>query len=241
MPLNNRTRALKATLYSTYLDFKSMYEIIIEIMFGFIISQITLAILVKSGTTSSNTSALNTGFMIALWAIPISIMVISSNTEMIKKFSFPVDRKTLALSHLIYIFLSPFAILLASCGIYLLEYLLYSVTETAIPGFVYLWLTTKGSFFTGFCLSYFIIVLVSSGTYFLFMYFYRYKIVTSVLVGIFMVLLLTSIPIRMFVMNLGTHLLFYDNPLYLCAVYLGLSLVLWGLGYIPLKRMEAKK
>ncbi len=241
MPLNNRMHSLKATLYSAYLDFRSMCIIIIEIMFGLIIFQLGIISIVSTGNSSSNASALNTGFMIALWSIPISIIVITSNAMLIKKFSFPVDRSILALSHLVYILLSPLVILLASCGLYLLEYLFYSAIQTIYPSFIYLWITTKGSFITGFLFSYLIIVLISSATYCLFMYFYRYKMATSVVCGMIVVLLFTLSPFRMFVLSLGKSLLINENPWILFATYTALSLLLWLLGYIPLKRMEVKK
>lgn len=241
MPSNNWSRSLKASLYSTYLDFRTTYYIMVGIFTGVILTQLALVAFAPFGTTSSNSSALNSGLMISFWALPISLMAITSNSELLKKFSFPVDRNILALCHLLYILITPLAMLLTSCAFYLAERMIFSFMQTFVPDFIYYWITTRGSFITGFFMAYCAIVLIGALTYFIFMYFYRYKLATSISFGVFLILCFTSAPFQGFLLEILNALFSQISPFELCAVCMGLSLVFFALGYIPLKRMEVKK
>ena len=237
---NKRFRSLKATLYSTYIDFKTPWYLFIGIVLGLIIMEFVLLNLNSRGSSSSNLSPLNSGFVTALWVVGISMIVITSNVELMKKFSFPVDRKNLAIAHILYIFISPLVLLLTSCGLYLIEFLLSGVAGVFFPGFIYDAIITKGSFLTGFFVSWIVVVSLSSIIYCVFMYFYRYKLATAIAVGIPVALCFNVKSIGQIITALFNDIFLNSSPFLLIFKLLGISILFLAVAYIPLKRMEVK-
>lgn len=232
---------MKATLYSLWLDFGTTYGITLGIQVGLLFSSMLLLNLNTGGNSSSNASALTTGFMIALWALPISHIITTSNSELHKKFSFPVDRLTVTLCNSLYIFLAPLAILLTSCVVFLFELLAASLIPNLTPAFIYMKVFTRESFVAGFFSSYAVLVGVSSLSYCLFMIFHRYKIVTTVVASIACVLALTITYLGNLLDNFKTLMFYNDSPVQFCVNFLIFSVICLALSHLPLARMEVRK
>ena len=231
---------MKATLYSAYIDFKTSWLIFTSIMSGLLFLEFILMNLIPSGSSMSNTSMLNSGFITALFVMGVSMIVISSNGELMKKFSFPVDRINLMISHVLFIFAGSLVLLLTSCALYLVELLLSGIVTLIFPGFVYVGVITQSSFLTGFFVSWITIVGISSIIYFAFMYFFRYKMITSITAGILILLLANFGSIGKAISAVTNDIFLHSAPALLFIKILGISALFLFLSFIPLKRMEVR-
>lgn len=232
---NSRLRALKYVLYSYYVDSKTIYGIYIGIMTGLLISRLLFA------TTGSISGSLDSGFINGTITLMISIIVITSNSELLKKFSFPVNRNMLVLSHIILILVFPLVMLLTSCGYHLLDLLISGLTTRIVPGFFYTNVIAKSSFLTGFVTSYITMVCASAITWFVFAWFYRHKIITSVVGGVFILLSLYWADFQDKLIFLFDDIFSGSSPGMFFLKLLMISLISFVLGYIPIKRMEVKQ
>ncbi len=225
---------MKALLYGYYLDFKLFFEIYFGILSGLIISTFLIT------PSASGNSALNTALGSCLFMLPIAMMVITSNSELMKKFSFPVDRNLVALSHILLILVLPLVMLLMSCFFYLLELLLAELTLRVASNFFYSLVITKRSFLVGFAISYMAIVCITALTWMVSAWFYRHKILVGVIGGTFILALIYVDDFRQAVFELIGRLFYTPTPGLLCLKLILITLASFALGYIPIKRMEVK-
>ena len=231
---NSRLRAMKSLLYSYYLDFRSFYGIYVGIMAGLIISKFLIT------PSASGSSALNAGLVNCIFLLFIAIIIITSNTELLKKFSFPVDRDLIVLSHIICILVLPAIMLLTSCVFFLLETAAAELTLVTSGNFFYSWIITKSSFLTGFAVSYIAIVCLTSMAWMFFAWFYRHKIIVSVIGGTFILALIYLDDFREGFSSLVVQIFHNVTPGLLFLRLAAVTLVSFALGYIPIKRMEVK-
>ena len=231
---NSRLRAMKSLLYSYYVDFKSFYGIYIGIMTGLLLSKLALS------SSASGSSSLGAGLVNGMFMLPIAMIIITSNSELLKKFSFHVDRNMLVFSHIILILVLPVIMLLTSCGFHLLETLAAEIALTATGNFFYTWVITKDSFLVGFALSYIIMVCVGGITWMVFAWFYRHKIATSVVCGTFLLALIYLRNFRDAFLNLINLIVYSPSPGMLFLKFSAITLISFAVGYIPIKRMEVK-
>lgn len=238
---NKRLRSLKATIYSSYIDLKTTWLIFTSILTGLLFLEFFLMNMLASGSSSSNTSMLNSGFITAILVMGVAMIVITSNGELLCKFSFPVDRINLMISHVLFIFAGSLILLLTSCALYLVELLLSSIITFIFPGFVYIGVITQGSFLTGFFTSWITIIGVSSIVYFAFMYFFRYKLATSITAGILILLSVNFGSIGQAISAVMNDIFLNSGPVMLFIKLLGVSVLFLALSFIPLKRMEVRR
>jgi|GEM_PF-386032 hypothetical protein len=237
----NNGRVLKSTLYSTYLDFRKSYGIFLGVILGILVSSLLLSSLnTPSGISDRHSSALDIGFMTGMITLCITMFVITSNGEILKKFSFPVNRITLLISHGLLILASPLVMLLTACACHLLEYLAASLISELNPGMVFTWIITKESFSAGFIFSYFIMVFAAAMTYCIAMYFYRHKIATGI-VGLIIFILCLYVESFLELLDNTISFLLGGSIGIVSLKLLTASLVAMALAFIPLKRMEVKK
>lgn len=238
---NKRLRAIRSALYSSYLDFRTTYGVFCGIMTGFLISTFFIHYFSGSGSSQTNSSSLNSGLFTGIITMIIFMIVITSNSELIRKFSFPMDRSTLALSHALLIFTTPLILLLTSCVFYGAEYLLAVAAQTFRPSFVFRFVITKESFLLGFASSFFTMVSVAAVTYCLFMYFFRYKVVSSIVGGLAFLSAIFVEDMGKGILQIVDDIFFRSAPALQFLRLLGITAVALVLAFIPLKRMEVKK
>lgn len=226
---------MRSLLFSYYSDFKVIYGIYAGILVGLIICKFWL---IPSGSESSS---LNAGLVNGIFVSAISMIVITSNSELLKKFSFPVNRNMLVLSHIILILAVPLIMLLTSCGLFLLESLAARLIISADTRFFYSWVITKSSFLVGFMASYMTMVCITAIVWMVFAWFYRYKAAISVLGGTFLVALLFLDSFQESFFRFVEGIFFTSSPGLLFLKLAAITLASFVLGYIPIKRMEVRK
>lgn len=231
---NSRLRAMKSLLYSYYTDFTTFYGIYLGIITGLCLTKFIFS------SSASGSSALTVGMVNCFILLPIAMAAITSNSELLKKFSFPVDRDLVALSHIMLILLLPLIMLLTSCIFYLLEILASELLMATSDNFFYSWLVTRGSFLAGFAVSYIVIVAVTALSWMFFAWFYRYKVIVSVVTGTFALALIYFSEFREAFLSLVGKVFVNPSPGLLSLKLGTITLVLFALGYIPIKRMEVK-
>lgn len=190
--------------------------------------------------SSSYEGALNAGMVNSIFVAAISMVVVTSNTELLKKFSFPVDRNMLVLSHILLTLVLPFILLLTSCTFFLVDFLVAKWIFAAFPGSFYVWGFTKSSFLLGFIMAYIFIVCLTAVTWAVFAWFYRYKITVGVIGGMFFLAVICLDDFRDACFKLASSL-FDPAPGLFFLKFVVITLIAFALGYIPIKRMEVKK
>lgn len=225
---------MKALLYGYYLDFKSFFEIYFSILLGLIISKFLIT------PSASSSSSLNSALINCMIMLPVAMMVITSNSELKKKFSFPVDRDLLVLCHILLILVLPLVMLLMSCFFYLVELLLAELTLSVTTNFFYSLAITKSSFLIGFAISYMAIVCITALTWMVSAWFYRHKVPVGVIGAAFILGLIYLDDFRDSVFGLIGRLFHNPTPGLLSLKLAVITLAAFALGYIPIKRMEVK-
>lgn len=233
---NNRLRTLKSLLYSYYLDFKVIYIVFVSIMAGLVLSKYIFS----PAFSSSESGSLDVGFVNGIITSAISMIVVTSNMELFKKFSFPVDRNLLVLSHIIMILVMPLVMLLTSCFSLLVESLLAGIASGTAPVSLFTWAITKGNFLVGFITSYILTVCITAVSWAVFAWFYRYKIPAGIILGMFLVALIYSESFRRIFSYLVGYVFYRPVPGILFLRLAAITLVSFALGYVPIKRMEVR-
>jgi len=225
---------MKSLMYSYYMDFRTIYGIYVGILTGLCLTKFVLS------SSASGSSALSIGLVNSMFLLPIAMTVITSNAELMKKFSFPVNRDLLALSHVILILFLPLILLMTSSTFYLLEILASELFAVSTGNFFYSWLVTKSSFLAGFAASYIIIVAFTAMSWMFFAWFYRYKVIVGVVTGTFTVALFYFREFREIFLGLLGRVFMNATPGLLFLRLGAITLAFLALGYIPIKRMEVK-
>lgn len=245
MGLNpNNKNVFKGFLLNSTYDLKT-----ILIIGGSIASGIALANLVliavlasfSSGVSNSNSGALYSGLVTMLLTIGISIFVSTSNSEICKKFVFPINRSIYAIGNYIYILVASFLLLVIVSALQIIELLAGNLLELVYSNVYFTNVITIENYLVGFWVSFCYVVFFASLIYLLSMCFHRYKIQFTAILVLILFLIFGVSEVREIFAS-AFSFIFTEGSIGLLSIkLLVLSIVFNIIAYIPLKRMEVIK
>jgi hypothetical protein len=225
------------------MDSKKMYYIVFAILAALSIANFTAFSVTRVKLPETNitasTNILTMGFITVLITLSIAVFSTISNTELNKQFVWPVSRSVYAAGCFIYILYSAVVFISGISVMLLLELLPAAVLKLMFSDILFINVLTVENFITGFWVSLTYLVLVVSAVYCLGMYFYRNKIIVSIIYGT--LLILTSIPVFRDIYAQVFQVILFEQSVILFSIKAWLAIAaLHAAAYIPLKRMEVR-
>lgn len=189
-------------------------------------------------------SILIIGTGIVFLTICVMSYLLSTGSEMRRKFIFPLNRKLLALGNMLTIFGGTLILLLIVAVLGMVEVLFGSVLSAVRSDIPFASEVTLQNFLLGFWLAFCYIVLFSSVVYFFGILFSRFKLKAFVIIGIFLAVFLALPyevqreynPAKFF----AEAFLLEKSVLFLSVKFFISTTVLQLLSYISLRNMEVK-
>lgn len=245
MDLNHNSKnSLKGFLLNTSYDIKTLIIIGCSIALGISLANLIIVaslVTFTDGVSSSNSGALYSGLVTMLITLGISIFVSTSNSEICKKFVFPINRSTYAIGNYIYILVASFLLMVAVSAVQIIELLLGNLLEIIYSNVYFANFITIEDYLVGFWVSFCYMVFFASLIYLLSMCFHRYKIQFTTVLVLMLVLVFSFSEVRDIFAS-GFRFIFSEESIGLLSVkLLILSVVFNTVAYLPFKRMEVKK
>lgn len=236
-------RSLKGFLLNSFMDFKQT---------AFIGTLITLAILLVNhlallSNINSNENIVfqcNTagvpmyGFITMAITFSIAIFVITNKKEFGRKFVFPLSRNIYAIGNFLFILIGSYALMTIICGIHIIEIIISIISSKIFKNFYLVPIAPLRSFIPGFLITLSYIIFIVSFVYLLSMLFHRYKLITSIIVSVFISLAYFFMDFRILCVNVYSFVFHEPSLIYLFIKLWVLTVVFHLIAYIPLKIRE---
>lgn len=240
----NYKRSLTAFTTDILRGFRKVFMVVFAILAALpVVNAIAIASLKKwqpQAIILSSNGMLGIGFFTMLITLSISFFVSTSNSEILTQFVWPINRKVYAVGN--FLVMSACALISVSGVSALLpvEVLSARILKAAFDDLILVNNITFENFLVGFWISFCYIMLFSSFSYCLGMYFFRYKIITTVL--LILLANLSAVPaigsfynaIYAFIFEEGTSIMLFSVKVWFAILLLHI------LPYIQLRRMEVR-
>ncbi len=238
------TNSLKGFLLGSLFDFKSIFITSTAIIGGTMIFNyiISALILILSDTQSSNNAGmLTSGYGIAIITFSIGMFVKMSNKYIGQKFVFPINRDIFAIGNFLFVIIGSIIFLISIITFSFIENIFGKIMELLFKGFVFFNEINFSIFGIGMWTSFCYMVFGISCIYFVSMYFHRFKLHTSIIMGLVIATIIAFPFIRIAFLHAFKFIFFEQSVLILSIKLWVLTVIYHILAYIPLKRMEVIK
>lgn len=238
-------RSFKGFLLHNFMDFKKTLIIGSSIVAGTILIDYIFAIILLNTSLGNSTDSVSSGAMIVGYGIMVVTLIIATfvnigNTEVFSKFVFPIDRKIFATGSFLMNILGSMILMFVVCMASLIELLLSKLCDmVSLNYFLFFMIDTK-SFLVGFWVGLCYMVFAVSFVYMLSMVFHRFKLITTISLGILFALSLFT-PFGSVIAKSFTFIFSEASVTILSLKLWGFSIIFNLIGFIPLNRMEVVK
>lgn len=237
--LKNSSGSLKGVFRTYFYDYRQL--LLVTTLIALAIQSMFLASAIwraSNGQGDIVTSGMiNVYLVTSIISTFIMMIAITSKEEMRARFAFPINKETYFIGTAVMIVYG--ALMLTAAGIVsaFVEVLFLRVAGAIMPSFIPLTRVDVNTYLHGFIANFMYLTLLSSAYYTFFMFVRKWPIPT-LLFGVFLLIAVMNVnvnPIGSSVVTLTVEASNFMMPMIQVGLW---SIVLYGLSYIPLKKME---